>query len=107
MLRSKMNVKTDPNGPTVTITDQNIFRTNVEFKGLVVDYAKGYFGNITFSDTTTVNVDELSNVVGGAINVDDINLDLIISNGIDVRAQGNIRSEERRVGKECRYRWWT
>src|SRR5690554_7397908 len=76
MLRSKMNVKTDPNGPTVTITDQNIFRTNVEFKGLVVDYAKGYFGNITFSDTTTVNVDELSNVVGGAINVDDINLDL-------------------------------
>lgn len=90
MLQSKMNVKTDPNGPTVTITDQNIFRTNVEFKGLVVDYAKGYFGNITFSDTTTVNVDELSNVVGGAINVDDINLDLIISNGIDVRAQGNI-----------------
>jgi hypothetical protein len=90
LLQSKMNVKTDPNGPTITITSQDKFRTNVEFEDLVVDYAKGYFGNIIFSDTTTVEVSELNSVMGGAVNIDDLNLDLILSNGIKVRAQGRI-----------------
>src|SRR5947207_13176443 len=30
-----------------------------------------------------------------------------VEQGLDVKFTGGIRSEERRVGKECRYRWWT
>ena len=90
LIQSKMHVKTDPNGPSITITNQDKFRTNVSFENLVIDYAKGYFGNVVFSDTTTVTVKELNGIMGGAININDMNLDLIISNGIGARAQGRI-----------------
>lgn len=90
LLQSKMNVKTDPNGPTITITSQDKFLTIVEFDHLTVDYAKGYFGNISFSDTTTINMSALNSVIGGAINIENINLDLIMSNGIKARAQGRV-----------------
>lgn len=89
-LMSKMNVKTDPNGPTVTITSQDKFNVNVDFENMVVDYAKGYFGNAVFSDTTIVTIEELKGIMGGAIKVEDVNLDLIIRNGIKARAQGRI-----------------
>ena len=90
LLQSKMNVTTDPNGPNVTITNQDVFKANVEFKNLLIDYAKGYFGNTIFSDTTIVDVNELSNITGGAINIDDVNLQLIIRNGIKARAKGEV-----------------
>ncbi|HZH87274.1 MAG TPA: hypothetical protein VFD77_08150 [Brumimicrobium sp.] len=90
LLMSRMNVKTDPNGPTVTISSQDKFNTKVEFESLVIDYAKGYFGNMVFSDTTIVNVDELNGIMGGAVNINDVNLELIIRNGIKARAQGRI-----------------
>lgn len=90
IIQSKMKVVTDPQGPTVTITNQDVFKTKVSFESLLVDYAKGYFGNIIFSDTTSVDVDALSKVVGGAINIEDINLELIIRNGIKVRANGEV-----------------
>src|SRR5690554_150931 len=42
LLQSKMKVATDPNGPSVTLTNQDVFKTKVKFEGLRVDYAKGY-----------------------------------------------------------------
>ncbi len=90
LLQSKMKVATDPNGPSVTLTNQDVFKTKVKFEGLRVDYAKGYFGNVVFSDTTIVDVAELSKITGGSINVEDVNLELIIRNGIKARAQGEI-----------------
>jgi hypothetical protein len=90
LLQSKMKVSTDPNGPSITLTNQDVFKTRVKFEGLKVDYAKGYFGNVMFSDTTIVDVKELSKITGGSINVEDINLQLIIRNGIKVRAVGEV-----------------
>ena len=94
IIQSKMKVVTDPEGPTVTITSQDEFKTDVSFEGLVVDYAKGYFGNVVFSDTTTIDVEAISKIIGGSINIEDVNLELIISNGIKVRAKGEITKFE-------------
>lgn len=90
VIQSKMHVKSDPNGPSVTITDQDEFKTNVAFEGMVVDYGEGYFGTQVFSDTTVVNVTQLDHIVGGQININDLNLDLVIKNGIKVRGKGKI-----------------
>ncbi|HLV42958.1 MAG TPA: hypothetical protein VKY37_11815 [Brumimicrobium sp.] len=90
LLQSKMTVKSDPEGPTVSITNQDKFKVKVKLEKLLIDYAKGYFGNILFSDTLTVNLSELNSIVGGAINVDSLNLDLVVVNGIKARAQGRI-----------------
>ncbi|PWH81581.1 hypothetical protein [Brumimicrobium oceani] len=90
LLQSKMKVTTDPNGSSIVLTNQDVFKTKVKFEGLRVDYAKGYFGNVVFSDTTTVDVDELSKIVGGALNVEGVSLQLIVRNGIKVRAAGEV-----------------
>lgn len=89
-LRSKMTVKTDPDGPSVTITNQDKVKFNIRFENLNVDYAKGYFGTSTITDTTEVYLDALSNITGGSINLDEIDFDLTIANGIKVAAQGKI-----------------
>lgn len=89
-LQSKMTVKTDPDGPAVTMTNQDIVKFKINFENLTVDYAKGYFGSTTFSDTTEVALEALSNVTAGSINLDEINFDLTIANGIKVAAQGKI-----------------
>lgn len=90
IIQSKMHVKSDPDGPQVTITNHDIFNVDVSFKNMVVDYGEGYFGKTIFSDTTIVNVTQLDHVIGGQINIEDLNLDLIIKNGIKVRGQGRI-----------------
>lgn len=89
-LQSKMTVKTDPDGPSVVITNQDTVKFDIRFENLNVDYAKGYFGSTTITDTTEVDLDALSNVTGGSINLDEIDFDLTIANGIKVAAQGKI-----------------
>lgn len=89
-IQSKLNVSTDPDGPTVTITNQDDFNTNVSFTNMIVDYGEGYFGKQVFSDTSIVDVTELNHIEGGQININDLNLDLVIRNGIDVRGKGKI-----------------
>jgi len=90
LLQSKMTVSTDADGEAVTVTDQDGFKTEISFSNLNVDYAKGYFGSMEFSDTSEVTIDQLQNIVGGNVNLEDITLDLILRNGIVVPATGKI-----------------
>ena len=80
-IRSVMSVKTDPAGPSVTITkyDSTVFRAKLI--NLKPDYARGYFGMQTFSDTTIVNVEGLSNVVGGTLALSQADIGFTITNG--------------------------
>jgi hypothetical protein len=93
-LQSKMSVTTGPDGPTVTMTNQDVVKFSISFENLKVDYARGYFGSTTFSDTTEVFLDALANITGGSIDLNDINFDLTIANGIKVAAQGKITMME-------------
>ena len=90
ILQSKMNVSTDPNGPTVTITNSDIVKFKVKFEGLKFDYAKGYFGSTEISDTTSLDVEALRNITAGLINIDEVNFNLFLSNGVKVMGQGGI-----------------
>ena len=90
ILQSKMNVSTDPNGPTVTITNSDIVKFKVKFEGLKFDYAKGYFGSTEISDTTTLDLEALKNITAGLLNIDEVNFNLLLSNGVKVMGQGGI-----------------
>lgn len=90
ILQSRLKVKSDPNGPVVTITNQDLFKFQIEFQKLRFDYGRGYFGRHNLTDTTEVDLTVLNNIVGGNINIDDIDLELIIRNGIKAPARGNI-----------------
>jgi hypothetical protein len=80
-IQSVMTVKTDPSGPSVTVTkfDSTVFKAKLI--NLKPDYARGYFGMQTFSDTTLVNVAGLTNVVGGTLALSQADIGFSISNG--------------------------
>ncbi len=89
-LRSQITVKTDPNGPSVQITPQDITKVDATFRDVVVDYARGYFGNKMFSDTTEVKINQLANVTSGTIDLPATTIQFIIENGIKVSAQAKL-----------------
>jgi len=91
-LKSQVEVKSDPTGPSVTITPSDVIKFEAKFKDVKVDYARGYFGNRILEDTTEVFVDALSSVANGNIDIPNTSLQFIIENGIKVSAQGTLVS---------------
>jgi hypothetical protein len=92
ILQSQMIIKSDPNGPTVNLTNADVFRFKVEFKDMKPNYARGYFGSQVLSGAEIIDVEELKNIVSGGIQLDDVDFKLILSNGVKVMAQGVISS---------------
>lgn len=90
ILQSKMTVTTDPDGSAVAISNQDIFKFIVSFNDLKVEYGKGYFGQQVFSDTTSFEIEALKSIVAGNINIENVNFDIILYNGIKAEAQGKI-----------------
>lgn len=90
ILQSQMIIKSDPSGPSVTVTNSDVFRFKVAFKNMQPHYAKGYFGSQVFSGEEMVDVDALRAIVAGGIQLDDVDFKLTLSNGLKVMAQGMI-----------------
>ncbi len=72
----------------VTNTDSIAF--SFKFQDLMPRYAKGYFGQYTFSDTTGVSLPPLKQVVAGSIDLDSIDMTLTIKNGFNIIAQAKV-----------------
>lgn len=93
-LQSKLSIKTDPDGPIVSINSQNDFTFTGQFSGLKLDYAKGYFGNQLVSDTSSFSISYLNNLISGAIDVPATNLAFLIENGMKVSLKGKLTHAE-------------
>jgi len=93
-LQSKLSIKTDPDGPIVSINSQNDFKFEVLFSGLKVDYAKGYFGNQVISDTSLFTIPYLTNIISGNIDIPATNLTFLIENGMKVSLKGRLTHAE-------------
>ncbi len=89
-LQSRMSVTTAPDGDPVTITDQDVFELTVQFEKMKVNYAKGFFGKQRFTDTARIAIPELNAIVSGGVNIEDIDLSLMLVNGVKAEAQGEI-----------------
>ncbi len=90
VLQSYVSVKTDPNGPSVTITNQDVTKIEATIKNIKVDYARGYFGNKIISDTTTTTINALSKLIAGSIDLPSTNLKFTISNGLKISAKATL-----------------
>ena len=89
-LQSKLNIKSDPDGPAVSISTSNVFRFDAQISGISPDYAKGYFGNTLVSDTTEFNILALQKITEGNIDLPSPNLTFEIENGVKVALQGGL-----------------
>lgn len=90
LIQSKLIIKTDPNGPAISISTSNVFRFEATFSNLKIDYAKGYFGNQIFEDLSTFNVPYFNNITEGSITLPNTALQINIENGMKLSLKGKI-----------------
>jgi hypothetical protein len=90
ILQASVVAVTDPTGPAVSVTPAQQFKVEATLKDIALDYARGYFGNQVFSDTTGLTVDYLNNIVSGLIDVNNIQLNLTLSNGMKVPVKSEL-----------------
>jgi hypothetical protein len=93
-LQSKISIKTDENGPVVSITSQHDFKFDGEISGIKIDYAKGYFGSQLISDTSNVVISQLNSIIGGTLDIPSPNLTFTIENGMKVSLKGKLTLAE-------------
>ena len=89
-LQSKLTLKTDPNGQTVTIYNNQVFKYEATFKNLRFDYAKGYFGSTLIADQQQFTLPYLDKITSGTLSLPDLSLDLQIENGFKMALRAQI-----------------
>lgn len=99
-LVSQISVSTDPEGPTVTTTNQDTTIVEATFRNLEIDYARGYFGNQIFTDTTELFLEELNIYESGIIDLPNTSIKFEFENSIKVGGEGALNdiSNENNLG---------
>ena len=93
-LQSQLIITSDPTGPSVAISSNNVFSFSAELSGLKFSYAKGYFGNTLISETAEFLVPYFNSIVAGNLDLPSANLDFEIENGMKFGIKGKIISAE-------------
>lgn len=91
-IQSSMQVKSDPNGPSVIVQTTDIIKFQFSMTDVQLDYARGYFGSELVSDTVYAYIDALNNITDGILDVDPMTFDLTIENGLKVNGKFKINS---------------
>lgn len=91
-LQSRLIISSDPVGPTVTLTNTQVFNVLANFSGIKIDYARGYFGNKILEESKELNIDFMSMVAGGSIDIPGPQLQLIVTNGMKIAASATLNS---------------
>ena len=90
ILQTKLTLTTDPNGVPVSISSAYDFKFEASLSDIKVDYAKGYFGSKVFSDTANFNIDFLSKITEGTLDLLGTSLQITVENGIKVPVRGQL-----------------
>ncbi|MBP5994388.1 MAG: hypothetical protein KA736_01700 [Crocinitomicaceae bacterium] len=90
ILQTKLSLTTDPNGVPVSISSAYDFKFEASLTDIKVDYAKGYFGSKVFSDVADFNIDFLSKITEGTLDLPETALQISIENGIKVPVRGQL-----------------
>lgn len=93
-IQSQLRVKTDPNGGPVFVNTSQVVGFEILFENLKPSYARGYFGNRIIQEQQEIDLDFMNRIVGGAIDIDNVDLTLTLFNAIKVGARAKIESLE-------------
>jgi hypothetical protein len=89
-IQSKLIIKSDPDGPAVSITTADLFKFDAEISGVKIDYAKGYFGNEIVSDTSDLEIDFLNKLISGSLDLPATSLAIEIENGTKISMRSRL-----------------
>ena len=83
-LQTSLSIMSDPNGEAVGISTSDVFEVEAKIQNLSISYAQGYFGEQVFSDTSFFEIPILNQIIAGNIDLDEIPIDIEISNGTKI-----------------------
>ena len=83
-LQTSLSIMSDPNGEAVGISTSDVFEVEAKIQNLSISYAQGYFGEQVFSDTSIFEIPILNQFIAGNIDLDEIPIDIEISNGTKI-----------------------
>lgn len=92
LLQSEMAVQSDPNGNSITVTKYDSTSFSLHMRDIQIEYARGYFGQITVNDSSDLNIDFLQKITGGTLDIPSANISFLITNGIKVGATATIQN---------------
>ncbi|MCB0771135.1 MAG: hypothetical protein KDC00_12110, partial [Flavobacteriales bacterium] len=91
-LTSSVSAMLDPDGTGATVTNRDSVIIEVEYAGLVPQYALGYFGQQQVDIGPESNpVDLFGSIISGTLDLDRVALQLRVENGVGVDMQVRIR----------------
>ncbi len=97
-LTYQITINTDPNGVSVSSTPIYVTEVDTKLQNLGIDYAKGYFGQRTIAGTAETSIEDLKKWVGGTLDLQNANVDIVMSNSI--KAMGRIKIIEFKTTKQ-------
>jgi hypothetical protein len=87
ILKSIIQAWTDPDGESVEITPSDYFDITTTFDDIIIEYARGYFGNQLFeSGVETTNFDLFKKITDGSLLLENLHLVLNVTNGFGADA---------------------
>lgn len=89
-LQTALSIMSDPNGQAVGISTSDIFEVEAKIQNLSIAYAQGYFGEQVFSDTSFFEIPALQQIVSGSIDLEEVPVNIEISNGTKIPFSANI-----------------
>ena len=90
ILQTSLSITTDPEGENSSITTSDLFEFDAKFEDVKIAYAMGYFGELSFSDSTDISIPYIDLIESGSINLPDIPLSIGVKNGAKIPASAKL-----------------
>lgn len=90
ILQTSLSITTDPEGQNSSITTSDLFEFDAKFEDVKIAYAMGYFGELSFSDSTDISLPYIDWIKSGSINLPDIPLSVLVKNGAKIPASAKL-----------------
>ena len=90
ILQISLSITTDPEGQNSSITTSDLFEFDAKFEDVKIAYAMGYFGELSFSDSTDISLPYIDLIRSGSVNFPDIPLSILVKNGAKIPASAKL-----------------
>ena len=90
ILQTSLSITTDPEGQNSSITTSDLFEFDAKFEDVKIAYAMGYFGELSFSDSTDISLPYIDLIGSGSVNLPDIPLSILVKNGAKIPASAKL-----------------
>ena len=90
ILQTSLSITTDPEGQNSSITTSDLFEFDAKFEDVKIAYAMGYFGELSFSDSTDISLPYINLIRSGSVNFPDIPLSILVKNGAKIPASAKL-----------------